>query len=69
MTVEEIHKGAMELPEKERARLAAELLTSIPATLADHDDGVAEAWRRDKELDEDSSVGRTWDEIKRGLGR
>lgn len=69
MTLEEIQRGAMELPETERARLAAELLTSIPATLTDLDDGVAEAWRRDKELDEDASASRTWDEIKRELGR
>ena len=69
MTIEEIHRGAMELPENEKARLAAELLTSIPATLTDHDDGVEEAWRRDKDLDEDPSAGRSWDEIKRELGR
>jgi hypothetical protein len=59
----------MERPESERARLAAELLTSIPATLTDHDDGVAEAWHRDKELEADPAAGRTWDEIKRELGR
>ncbi len=69
MSPEEIHRRAMELPENERARLAAELLTSIPATLTGPDDGVEEAWRRDRELDEDPSTGRTWDEIKRELGR
>ena len=69
MSIEEIHRGALQLPENERALLAAELLTSLPATLTDADDGVAEAMRRDRELDEDPSSGRTWDEIKRELGR
>jgi hypothetical protein len=46
MGIEEIHRGALQLPENERARLAAELLTSLPATLSDPDDGVEEALRR-----------------------
>lgn len=69
MSIEEIHRGALQLPENERAQLAAELLTSLPATLTDCDDGVEEALRRDRELDKDPSAGRTWDEIKRELGR
>ena len=69
MSIEEIQQGALALPENERAQLAAQLLTSLPATLTDRDDGVAEALRRNKELDEDPSAGRTWDEIKRELGR
>jgi putative addiction module component (TIGR02574 family) len=69
MSIEEIQQGALALPENERAQLAAQLLTSLPVTLTDPDDGVAEALRRDKELDEDPSAGRTWDEIKRELGR
>ena len=69
MSIEEIHRGALQLPENERAQLAAELLTSLPATLTDSDDGVEEAMRRDRELDEDPSAGTTWEEIKRELGR
>jgi hypothetical protein len=46
MSIEEIHRGALQLPENERALLAAELLTSLPATLTAADDGVEEAMRR-----------------------
>jgi hypothetical protein len=46
MSIEEIHRGALQLPENERTLLAAELLTSLPATLTDADDGVEEATQR-----------------------
>jgi hypothetical protein len=48
-TVSEIEAEAMKLPEAERAGLACRLLSSLPAVLADNDDGVAEALRRDAE--------------------
>jgi hypothetical protein len=69
MKLEEIQRRALELPEGDRASLAAELLFSLPAVLSDDDGGVAEARRRSKELDENPSAGCTWDEIKRTLGR
>lgn len=69
MSLTEIQQGALQLPEAQRATLAAELLSSLPAVLMDEDDGVAEALRRSKELDEDPSLGRTWEQIKEGLGR
>ena len=69
MKLEEIQRRALELPEGDRASLAAELLFSLPAVLSDDDGGVAEARRRSKELDENPSAGCTWDEIKRSLGR
>ena len=50
-TVIEIQKLALSLPEKERATLAANLLESLPGVLSDEDEGVAEALRRDSELD------------------
>ena len=50
-TILEVQKLALELPERERAALAANLLTSLPGILSDEDDGVAEALRRDAELD------------------
>jgi hypothetical protein len=52
-TIVEIEKLALDLPERERAALAANLLDSLPAILSDEDDGVAEALRRDTELDTD----------------
>lgn len=49
--------------------LLGELLTSLPAILVDEDDGIAEAKRRSKELDDDPASGCSWEEIKRNLGR
>jgi len=50
-TIVEIEKLALSLPEKERAALAANLLESLPGVLFDEDEGVAEALRRDSEID------------------
>ena len=50
-TIVEIEKLALTLPEKERATLAANLLESLPGVLSDEDDGLAEALRRDAEID------------------
>ena len=59
----------MNLPEDQRALLAAELLGSLPIVLADEDDGSIEARRRIDEMKRDPSVTRTWDQIKAELGR
>jgi hypothetical protein len=69
MQLEEIQKCAMDLPDGDRARLAADLLGSLPAMMVDPDDGIAEARRRSRELAENPSVGCTWEEIRRDLGR
>jgi hypothetical protein len=50
-TAIEIEKLALNLPEKERAMLAANLLESLPGVLSDEDEGVAEALRRDAQID------------------
>ncbi len=50
-TMIEIEKLALDLPEKERATLATNLLESLPGVLFDEDEGVAEALRRDAEMD------------------
>jgi len=52
-TIVEVEKLALDLPEKERATLAANLLDSLPGTLSDEDEGVAEALRRDAEAQAD----------------
>ncbi|MBA3256431.1 MAG: addiction module protein [Pyrinomonadaceae bacterium] len=46
-TIVEVEKLALDLSEKERANLAANLLDSLPGILSDDDEGVAEALRRD----------------------
>ena len=50
-TIVDIEKLALTLPEKERATLAASLLESLPGVLSDEDEGIAEALRRDAELE------------------
>ena len=50
-TIIEIEKLALTLPEKQRATLAANLLESLPGVLSDDDEGIAEALRRDADLD------------------
>ncbi len=52
-TIVEVEKLALDLSEKERATLAANLLDSLPGILSDEDEGVAEALRRDAEIEAD----------------
>ncbi len=54
-TIFEIEKLALDLSERDRATLAANLLASLPPILDDDDEGIAEALRRDAELDADPS--------------
>ena len=50
-TIVEIEKLALTLPEKQRAILAANLLDSLHGVLTDDDEGIAEALRRDADLE------------------
>ena len=50
-TIAQVEELAFSLPESERAKLAARLLESLPPILHDEDEGMAEALRRDAELD------------------
>ena len=54
-TIIEIEKLALDLPERDRATLIANLLDSLPPILSDEDEGIAAALRRDAELDADPS--------------
>jgi putative addiction module component (TIGR02574 family) len=63
MSLQEIEQSALRLPEPDRAKLAAQLLNSLPPVLADEDDGVAEAVRRDAELDADPSQAMTLNDL------
>jgi len=56
-TIAEVEKLALDLPESQRAILAAHLLGSLPSVLHDEDEGIAEALRRDAELDASPSAG------------
>jgi len=55
--LKQVQRCALALPDSDRATLAAELLISLPVVLVDEDDGIAEARRRSKELDEDPAAG------------
>ncbi len=52
-SIVEVEKLALDLPERQRATLAANLLGSLPGILSDEDEGVAEALRRDAEVEAD----------------
>jgi putative addiction module component (TIGR02574 family) len=52
-TIFEVEKLALDLPEQERAKLAANLLDSLPGVLSDEDEGISDALRRDAEMEAD----------------
>ena len=67
MSIEEIRASVLELPQDQRALLAASLLASLPTVLDEEDEGVSEARRRSRELDEDPHSACSWLEIKENL--
>ena len=71
-TIVEVEKLALDLTEKERATLAANLLNSLPGILSDEDEGTAEALRRDAEIEADPaesiSLAELDSQIKNGQG-
>ena len=62
-SITEVEKLAFELPDSERAVLAAHLLASLPSVLDDTDEGVAEALRRDAELDTSPQIGISLEQL------
>jgi putative addiction module component (TIGR02574 family) len=62
-TIAEVEKLAFDLPDSERAVLAVHLLRSLPSVLHDEDEGIAEALRRDAELDSNPEAGITLDQL------
>ena len=62
-TIFEVQKLALGLPEQDRAKLAANLLDSLPGVLSDEDEGVAEALRRDAEIEADPKQAITLAEL------
>lgn len=69
VTLHELELQAMQLPDHLRAKLAAHLLDSLPLILDDEDGGIAEAMRRDEELDSDLKAGLSLDEFRKSFGR
>ena len=68
-TLTEIESLAPKLSDSDRAKLAADLLDSLPGVLDDEDEGITEALRRSEEMDRDPSVCLTHYEFLKTLGR
>ncbi len=68
-TILEIEKLALDLPERDRASLAANLLESLPPVLSDEDEGVAEALRRDAEIDSDPAEAFSLEQLESHIQR
>jgi hypothetical protein len=66
-TIAEVEKLALDLPDSERAVLASHLLRSLPPVLDDEDDGIAEALRRDAELNLNPEIGMSLDQLDRAV--
>lgn len=62
-TIAEAEKLALSLSETERAKLAERLLLSLSGVLDDEDEGVEEALRRSRELDEHPEMAISHDEF------
>ena len=62
-TITEVEKLALDLSETDRALLAAHLLDSLPAVLHDKDGGIAEALRRDAEIDANAKSGMSLEQV------
>ena len=63
VTITEVEKLAFDLPDSQRAVLAARLLRSLPSLLHDEDEGIAEALRRDAEFDANPDLGITLEQL------
>lgn len=59
----ELTNMVMQLPERQRAQLIANLLASLPSVLIDQDEGVAEALRRDADLNNGSQRAMSLEEL------
>jgi hypothetical protein len=68
-TITEVEKLALDLPESQRAVLAAHLVGLLPALLHDEDEGIAEALRRDAELDASPSSSISLEQLDQQIER
>lgn len=65
--IAEAEQIALSLSEPERAKLATKLLDSLNPALVIDDEGLAEAIRRDREMDEDPTIGISLEELDRRI--
>jgi hypothetical protein len=62
-SIVEVEKLAFDLPENQRALLAAHLLGSLAPVLHDEDEGIAEALLRDAEFDANPALGMSLEQL------
>jgi hypothetical protein len=62
-TLATVERLALELPEQQRATLAVHILDSLPGLFSETDGGLAEAERRDLEMDVNPSVSTTLEDF------
>jgi hypothetical protein len=67
--IQEIERLALELCEADRALLAATLLESLSAVDCEPDDGLAEAFRRDQELEAQPETSVSLEELDRKIAQ
>jgi putative addiction module component (TIGR02574 family) len=67
--IAEIEKLTQDLSDDERAVLAAHLLGSLPPVFHDEDGSIAEALRRDADLEANPSNSLTLEQIDRQVQR
>jgi hypothetical protein len=63
VTIIEVEKLALDLPENQRAILAAHLLGSLAPVLHDEDEGIAEALLRDAEFEANPALGMSLEQL------
>jgi hypothetical protein len=66
-TLATVENLALELPEQQRATLAMHILDSLPGLFSEADGGLAEAERRDAEIDANPSVGLSFGEFEQKI--
>ena len=62
----EVESSRSAYPEQERTKLAASLLDSLPGILSDDNEGVAEALRREAEIEADPTKTISFAEFRTG---
>lgn len=65
--LQQLETESMELTDSERATLAMRLLETLPPLLADTDEGIAEAIRRDNDLTANPQTGIAWETLRQNL--
>jgi hypothetical protein len=68
-TITEVEKLALDLPDGQRAVLAAHLLQSLPSVFHNEDEGMEEALRRDADLDSSPSIGISLEQLDQQIDR